>query len=482
MKFLTAIVLTSVAAVSAYAGANSAPDLPPATSNAMVDVIIQFKLPATNGNLTSAGGFGHITKQFKSIRGIRMSLPARVIPLLEKLPFISYISPVRQMKSTLDVSTSTVNANLVWSYGYTGAGVGVAVIDSGVAPVDDLAGRVVYSQSFVSGLDASDAFGHGTHVAGIIGASGTDSQVPGSTRTFKGMAPGANIINLRVLDQNGAGQDADVIAAIDQAIALKNTYNIRVINLSLGRPVFESFTLDPLCLAVEAAWKAGIVVGVAAGNEGRNNSAGTNGYSTIAAPGNDPYVITVGAMKTMETPARSDDKIASYSSKGPSQIDHVIKPDLVAPGNRIISDTAGNSSYLSQTYRQNEVPKYIYAGNGNGKGDYFQLSGTSMAAPMVSGSAAVLLQKNPMLTPDQVKAILMKTASKFPQTTSVATVRSGNRAPLAFECSAPVAAGFSGRRADRRASVPSSAAMLGGCTRGHIPVGALSLRAARQCS
>jgi subtilisin family serine protease len=257
---------------------------------------------------------------------------------------------------------------------------------------------------------------------------------------------------------------------------------LRRYNLSLGQPVLSSYATDPLCQAVEQAWNAGIVVVVAAGNEGRNNSAGTNGYGTITSPGNDPLAITVGAMNTLGTPARSDDKIASYSSKGPSQIDHVIKPDLVAPGNRIISDTAGNSSYLSQTYRQNEVPKYIYAGNGNGKGDYFQLSGTSMAAPMVSGSAAVLLQKNPMLTPDQVKAILMKTASKFPQTTSVATVRSGNRAPLAFECSAPVAAGFSGRRADRRASVPSSAAMLGGCTRGHIPVGALSLRAARQCS
>ena len=146
-----------------------------------------------------------------------------------------------------------------------------------------------------------------------------------------------NLINLRVLDQNGAGTDSEVIAAIQTAIALKSTYNIRVINLSLGRPVWESYTLDPLCQAVEQAWKSGIVVVVAAGNYGRDNLAGTNGYGTITAPGNDPYVITVGAMKTMGTAARTDDVIASYSSKGPTLFDQVIKPDLVAPGNLIIS-------------------------------------------------------------------------------------------------------------------------------------------------
>src|SRR5262249_14280505 len=142
---------------------------------------------------------------------------------------------------------------------------------------------------------------------------------------------------LRVLDKNGNGTESAVINAIQQAINLKSKYNIRVINLSLGRPVFESYTLDPLCQAVEQAWKASIVVVVAAGNQGRNNSAGTNGYATITAPGNDPYVITVGAMKTMGTPSRSDDLIASYSSKGPTLYDHVVKPDLVAPGNRLVS-------------------------------------------------------------------------------------------------------------------------------------------------
>src|SRR5438874_8671621 len=125
-----------------------------------------------------------------------------------------------------------------------------------------------------------------------------------------------------------SGLESDVISAIQQAISLKNTYNIRVINLSLGHPVYESYTLDPLCQAVEAAWKAGIVVVTAAGNEGRNNDAGTQGYGTIAAPGNDPFVITVGAMNSQHTATRSDDIMTSYSSKGPTALDHIIKPDV----------------------------------------------------------------------------------------------------------------------------------------------------------
>ena len=143
---------------------------------------------------------------------------------------------------------------------------------------------------------------------------------------MKGIAPNANLINFRVLDENGDGTESQVIAAIDQAIALASTYNIRVINLSVGRPVVESSAQDPLCQAVEAAWQAGIVVDVAAGNDGRDNSVGNNGYGTITSPGNDPFVITVGAMKDEGTPHRTDDMIASYSSKGPTGIDNYVKP------------------------------------------------------------------------------------------------------------------------------------------------------------
>jgi len=152
-------------------------------------------------------------------------------------------------------------------------------------------------------VTAATNTGHGTHVAGTIAGGGTASKCATCTRSLQGMAPGANIVNLRVLDKNGASSDSIVITAIDQAIALKSTYNIRVMNLSLGRPIAESYTLDPLCQAVEAAWKAGIVVVVAAGNDGRINVASNYGYGTINAPANDPYVLTVGVMKTQSITA-----------------------------------------------------------------------------------------------------------------------------------------------------------------------------------
>ena len=197
-----------------------------------------------------------------------------------------------------------------------------------------------------------------------------------------------------------------MIAAIQEAISLKNTFNVRVINLSLGRPIYESYKLDPLCQAVEQAWQSGITVVVAAGNYGRDNSAGTNGYGTITSPGNDPYVITVGAMNTMGTPDRSDDVPASYSSKGPTPIDHIVKPDLVAPGNAQVSLLVKGST-LDTIFPQYEVAPT----NGNAS-KYYVLSGTSMATPIVSGAVALMLQQNSALTPDQVKARLMKTAWK----------------------------------------------------------------------
>jgi len=196
---------------------------------------------------------------------------------------------------------------------------------------------VAYAQSFVPGEGVDDLYGHGTHVAGMIAGNGANSSGAGYLNNIHGVAPGVSLINLKVLDQNGASTDSQVIQAIEAAIQLKDTYNIKVINLSLGRPIYESYKLDPLCLEVEKAWQAGITVVVAAGNGGRDNSAGTLGYATIMAPANDPLVITVGAMNTGSTPARSDDVMATYSSKGPTLADHVVKPDLVAPGNLIYS-------------------------------------------------------------------------------------------------------------------------------------------------
>jgi serine protease AprX len=287
----------------------------------------------------------------------------------------------------------------------TGQGIGVAVIDSGVSPHPALVGKIVANVSFVTG-DPSylDAFGHGTHVAGIIaGAGGAAS---GVTKLYTGgIAPGAKIINVRVLGDDGNGLTSDVIAGIDWTIANRARYNIRIINLSLGHKVTEPAALDPLDQAVARAVQAGIIVIVAAGNHGvaANGSPVLGG---ITVPGNSPLAITVGALNTWGTVARYDDTVATYSSRGPTQYDLAIKPDLVAPGNKIISLEA-YGAYLPQNY------SYLHRAGSSTNG-YLQLSGTSMATPMVSGAAALLLQGSPGMSSAQMKLALQMGASYLP--------------------------------------------------------------------
>lgn len=389
------------------------------SSNARVQVIVQFRKSPTIAHIKKATRLGGVHAQtLRLVRAGVFNLSLSAIQALAKDPEVTYISPNRTVGVSNDYYEQTVGGDIAHSYGWDGTGIGVAVIDSGVSDHPDLYdtrqvnSRVVYSQSFVPGSSVSDGYGHGTHVAGIIAGNGWSSY-----GTIFGVAPNVNIINLKVLDGNGAGSDSGVIAAIQRAIALKSTYNIRVINLSLGRRVYESYTQDPLCQAVEVAWKSGLVVVVAAGNFGRDNSTHTNGYGTIAAPGNDPYVITVGAMRTMNTPQESDDRIATYSSKGPSLVDHIAKPDLVAPGNKIAS-LLSQGSTLEQKY-PGDVLNPITYGDYSGQDSYIKLSGTSMATPVVSGAAVLMLQKSSGLNPDAVKARLMKTADKmFPTQSS----------------------------------------------------------------
>jgi serine protease AprX len=416
---IRAILILTAALGLATAGSKIAPDVPQSNANATVDVIVQYKTPPSKNELKQLGPYGQIKKQYSVINGINITLSVGTIQALALDPNILYISPNRKSKGAVDISTATVNTGLVWSYGFTGTGVGVAVIDSGMNSKSDFnnangTSRIVYSESLVAGLDASDQYGHGTHVAGIVGGDGANSTGPAFSRTFKGVAPNVNLIDLRVLDQNGSGNESDVIAGIQRAVDLKDTYGIRVINLSLGHPVYESYTLDPLCQAVESAWRAGIVVVVAAGNYGRDNSMGTKGYGTIASPGNDPLVITVGATNAKQTASPSDDSIATYSSKGPTLIDHIVKPDLVAPGNAVVSTLASPNCTLAANYPSTRITYSVYESGVSGNSvDYLRLSGTSMATPVVSGAAALLIQKNPSLTPDQIKARLMKTARKI---------------------------------------------------------------------
>src|SRR5208283_4763557 len=280
------------------------------------------------------------------VKGIALTIPVRALPALEADAEVESVSLDHPLRAMDGYTNAAMNVSAAWNAGYNGAGIGVAVIDSGINDnhpdlwdSTESYSRVVYHQDFTGTTVYNimnhlvyDTYGHGTHVAGIIGGNGYRS-----SGLYAGVAPNVNLVDLRVLDVNGNGSDSNVIAAIQQAISLKSTYNIRVINLSLGRGISVSYTQDPLCQAVESAWKAGIVVVAAAGNYGRISINGSNGYGTVAAPGNDPFVLTVGAMKSMNTFPRTDDLIASYSSKGPTTYDHVVKPDVVAPGNLVVS-------------------------------------------------------------------------------------------------------------------------------------------------
>jgi len=415
-----------------------------ALPNQQVKVIVQYKQTPSQGALSRAQNLGgRPSHHLHMIKGVALTVPAGSLAALANDPEVAFVSVDHPLKAMDDYTDAALNAGAASNYGLDGTGIGVAVIDSGINDThsDLLDGsgrnsRVVYHQDFtctttyLRNRQVWDLYGHGTHVAGIIAGSAKRS-----SGRYMGVAPNANLIDLRVLDANGAGSDSMVIAAIQQAIALKSTYNIQVINLSLGRGIAVGYAQDPLCQAVEQAWKAGIVVVVAAGNYGRLSVNGSNGYGTVAAPGNDPFVLTVGAMKTVGTYSRTDDQIASYSSKGPTTYDHVVKPDVVAPGNLVVSLDA-HWSTLEAEYPGNEV-----SGNGTSH-DYFSLSGTSMATPAVAGGVALMLEQNPNLTPDQVKARLMKTAYKtFPQY-SVATDPVTGQTYLSFYDLFTVGAGY----------------------------------------
>ncbi len=310
---------------------------------------------------------------------------------------IVYDAPVRLMDTALSAAALAtaypVVDNAVAEWGnplapLTGMGIGVAVIDSGVAQHPDFGSRVTVNLNFCStATSAADEFGHGTVVAGIVGGNGT-----ASNGQYIGIAPQATLLNLRVNDATGAAATSDIMNAILWAVNNQSTYNIQVLNLSLISSVAESYTTSPLDAAVEYAWLKGIVVVVAAGNLGPN--------SALYAPANDPYVITVGATDDAGTVTKSDDTLAVFSSYGVTQ-DGFAKPDLVAPGRHIVSTVAAGSA-IATTYPQNMVGT-----------QYMMLSGTSLAAPQVSGIAALYSEAHPTIRPGQLKGVLKTTAHGF---------------------------------------------------------------------
>ncbi|MDP1568723.1 MAG: S8 family serine peptidase [Vicinamibacterales bacterium] len=378
-------------------------------------VIVRLK-PGMDIGTAARGLGGRMGRRLGLISGQVVELPNSALRALSRHPAVESIHVDRPVAQLLNRTAVTIGASLVHQqYGFTGRGIGVAVIDSGVTGWhDDLTGagptgypygnqRVRHFADFVGGQSQPyDDNGHGTHVAGTIAGSGYDSD-----GRRAGIAPDADLVVLKALDHLGAGYMSDVIAAFDYAVAVKDIFNIRVINLSIGAPISESYWTDPLTLAAKRAVDAGIVVVAAAGNLGY----GPDGprYGTVTAPANAPWVIAVGASNHKGTINRQDDDVAPFSSRGPTYIDWQAKPDIVAPGVGIVSLSDPNSHYYATR------PHALLDGSvSTPYKPYLSLSGTSMASPVVAGSIALMLEANPTLTPNLVKAILQYTAESQP--------------------------------------------------------------------
>lgn len=296
----------------------------------------------------------------------------------------------RLVTAYLDIATEQIRALQVKEQlGVTGKDIGIAVIDTGIYPHDDFTkeeNRMVAFKDFINdNEEAYDDNGHGTHCAGD--AAGDGHMADGK---YVAPAPKASLIGVKALDQDGSGRLSTIIQGITWCMEHQDDYNIRIISLSLGSPAYETYRDDPLSQAVQEAWHQGIVVCAAAGNDGP-------APMTISTPAINPFIITVGSTTILNPESRADDKIAEYSSRGPT-VDSLIKPDIYAPGTDIISPLAPGSLLETQ------LPEQIMDEH------YIQLSGTSMATPICAGVVALMLEANPRLSPNDVKSILKTTA------------------------------------------------------------------------
>ena len=375
-------------------GVAQAPAAAEATER-FVSVIVQGISPeAVDSAVTSVGG--RVTQPLPIVNGVSADVPA------------SSVDAVRSMQGVLNVTEDTpvefmggpsegqriqkvVGAHKLWEQGTNGAGVTVAVLDTGIyAGHPDLAGRVIHCEDLSGerGTEANcaDTYGHGTFMAGLIAGNGTSSG-----GRFSGAAPGANLVAIKAAGYDGSTDVSNILAGIQWAVAFKDVYGIRVLNLSLGTDSSQDYRLSPLNFAVERAWQAGIVVVVSAGNTGP-------GAGTVMKPGDDPFVITVGASSDMGTTATGDDVVTGFSGRGPTRSNGLAKPDVVSPGMHTVSLRSPGSAI------DNKFP------GSRVEGAYFRGSGTSMSTATVSGVVAQMIQKNPALTPNEVKARLMGTA------------------------------------------------------------------------
>ena len=380
---------------------------PPARSRIIVRATSSQTLGSLAPLIQQLGGA--LGRQLPIIEAQVADMPTASLLALAASNAVRRIALDRAAVGTLERTGAVVGATAArQTFGYDGTGITVAVVDSGVTPAhDDLADsgggqRVDRFVDFVNGQSAAyDDYGHGTHVTGIVAGNGFDS---GAARS--GIAPAARIVALKVLDGSGAGRISSVIAAFGDVLANKDVQHIRIVNVSLGAAVYESYNTDFLTIAAKRLVDAGIVVVAAAGNRGVK--FGDPQYGSVMAPGNAPWVLTVGASSHMGTVDRTDDTVAAFSSRGPTPVDYTAKPDLVAPGVGTESLSSPNSNLYSSR------SQYLLSGTIPTPWlPYQSLSGTSQATPVVSGTIALMLQANPALTPNAVKAILQYTAQPY---------------------------------------------------------------------
>ena len=379
-----------------------------------VDVIVRLQpdAPAAAARSFVTANGGHAGERIELINAFSARLDAGDAKRLAAQPGVFAVSLNGSTKpqatalrpgAMATTFNRAVRTHAVWPYA-TGKGVGVAMIDTGIAGgLPDFRGADGESRVVASAVinpdatTAEDKYGHGTHVAGLIAGDSSHRALDDPQRgRYGGAAPEANLISIKVSDDNGDATILDVIYGIEFALEHKDEFNIRVLNLSLESTVAESYKTDPLAAAVEAAWFRGIVVVASAGNRGSDPDA------VHYAPGNDPYVISVGALDDGGTRINDDDVLADFSSRGTTQ-DGYQKPELHAPGVRMYSNLAPGSDFTSMCAEcTTEDGQYIRAG------------GTSMSAPLVAGAIAALLEVNPSWTPDQVKGALIHNQRPLP--------------------------------------------------------------------
>jgi serine protease AprX len=419
-RAMTVAVATLVAAGLAGPTAASAATMPSASSADRVSVIVQELAGTGNGPERAVSAFGGtVGRQLGVIGGFTAEVPVDRLDALRGVAGVDSVtkdaglalqstdveSQATQAGSLYTIANQVTGASAMWDAGYTGKGVDVAVIDSGVVPVDGFKtpGKVVYGPDL--SLEANgpaknlDTFGHGTHMAGIIAGrdSAAGASVTGDSSNFVGMAPDSRIVSIKIADAKGQTDVSQAIAAIDWVVQNrnKNGLNIRVLNMSFGTDGVQDYLLDPLAYAAEQAWHKGIVVVVAVGNEGF-------GTAKVNNPAYDPYLIAVGSNNANGTATTADDVVSSFSNDG----DGTRNPDLVAPGEKVVS-LRSPGSYLDATYPAARIGERFFRG-----------SGTSQSTAVVSGAAALLISQRPELTPDQVKALLTRTAEPIPGATA----------------------------------------------------------------